>query len=733
MLPPIPAPPAPATRSATVRRGGWRAVAAAAGALAALLATGCSAPAGRAPALQAIARWEDRRLADPDSLARCLAAPDAHVRLAAARAAGLIGQDDAVAGLVRALDDRSAAVRVEAAAALGFTGSPEGVGPLTGLLATRDRPLRLAAIEALGRLPGGGLALIGPALRANVDEATAAWDGLRERAAELAPDTLRFALLEGLSRHERPVLWRVLRCAEKAAPDSALTVAVGRHARDRDPQVRVHALRALGAQATPAALALILDSDEAKPTLPAAARARVRVAQLRALGRCGHALTGNPAAGASEADLGRLAAQLTDGSRDRDPQIARTAFEAMAALVEGQELPPAAATRESLLPLWRLRLARAALARADDADAPIRAAALAARGALGGGRGADAGALPALAAAAASGRPLSVREAALEAIGTLWQRQAALLPAAEAAALRRAALGVLRPALGDSDFAVAATAAEQLGRIPSPEAVEAVCRLLATLRDDRAGVDDIRLGAYAGLEAAAHAGALSPAGSAPARSVAGATALPDSLRPVVVQALERGFDLPDLRVRLAARAVAVASGLLPPALIPGEASLRATTPARPRGPAQPPLTGPFKAPRLRCVTPRGDFIIALDGRRAPNTAAALVQLTRAGFYRDQEFTRVVPDFVVQGGDRRGDGWGGPGYALRSERSRIPFERGTVGIADSGLDTGGSQFFICLSPQPHLTGRYTAVGRVVRGMHVVDMIEPGDSFSLEVLP
>jgi cyclophilin family peptidyl-prolyl cis-trans isomerase/HEAT repeat protein len=761
-----PAPPCP-TRPAPARVAGWRAVALAVSGLAAVVSAGCSAPPGRAPALQAIARWEDRRLADADSLARCLASPDAHVRLAATRTAGLIGQDDAVAGLVAALEDRSTTVRVEATTALGFTGSPQGVGPLTRLLPTGDRALRLAAIEALGRLPGGGLPLLGPALRANVDEAAAAWDGLRERAAELAPDTLRFALREGLSRRERPVLWRVLRCAEKAAPDSGLAAAVARHVRARDPQVRVHALRALGAQGTPAALAAILDSGEEKPALPAASRTRVRVAQLRALGRCGHTLAARAVSGALEPDLGRLAAQLTDGSRDHDPQVARTALEAMAALVEGIELPLAATTRESLLPVWRLRLARAALARAGDADAPIRAAALLARGALRGaaatgeltavltghgtsppqvaaaaaqglGRGGDAGALSALAAATAPDRPLIVRETALEAIGTLWQRQATLLPPVAASTLRHAALAALRSALDDADFAVAATAAEQLGRIPAPAAVDAMCRLLATLRNDREGADDIRLGAYAGLEAAARAGALQPAAvggtaAAPARAVAGTQALPDSLRPLVVRTLEAGFDLPDFRVRLQARAAAVASGLLPPALIPGEASLRATAPTPPRAAGQPPLAAPFKAPRLRCITARGDFIIALDGRRAPNTAAALVQLTRAGFYREQIFHRVVPDFVIQGGDRRGDGWGGPDYTLRSERSRIPFERGTVGIADSGLDTGGSQFFVCHSPQPHLTGRYTVVGRVVRGMHIVDAIEPGDIFTLEVVP
>jgi len=104
---------------------------------------------------------------------------------------------------------------------------------------------------------------------------------------------------------------------------------------------------------------------------------------------------------------------------------------------------------------------------------------------------------------------------------------------------------------------------------------------------------------------------------------------------------------------------------------------------------------------------------------------SILRLVRGGFYRGLTFHRVVPNFVVQGGDPRGDGWGGPGYTLRSEFSTVRYGRGTVGMASAGKDTEGSQFFITHSPQPHLDGRYTVVGRVLRGMDVVDALRVGD--------
>ena len=124
-------------------------------------------------------------------------------------------------------------------------------------------------------------------------------------------------------------------------------------------------------------------------------------------------------------------------------------------------------------------------------------------------------------------------------------------------------------------------------------------------------------------------------------------------------------------------------------------------------------------------TNRGEFEMELYFDTAPLTVLNFVELVDAGFYEGLSFHRVVPDFVVQGGDPRGDGWGGPPYNIRCEYSSEPYRRGTVGIATSGKDTGGSQFFVTLSPQPHLEGRYTVFGQVISGMDVVDRIVRGD--------
>ena len=100
-------------------------------------------------------------------------------------------------------------------------------------------------------------------------------------------------------------------------------------------------------------------------------------------------------------------------------------------------------------------------------------------------------------------------------------------------------------------------------------------------------------------------------------------------------------------------------------------------------------------------------------------------LTQAGFYDGLLFHRVVPGFVVQGGDPQGTGWGGPGFTLPSEPGDAPFTRGAVGIADAGKDSGGSQFFLMHTRAPHLEGRYTRVGALRRGFEVLDALQVGD--------
>jgi cyclophilin family peptidyl-prolyl cis-trans isomerase/HEAT repeat protein len=123
---------------------------------------------------------------------------------------------------------------------------------------------------------------------------------------------------------------------------------------------------------------------------------------------------------------------------------------------------------------------------------------------------------------------------------------------------------------------------------------------------------------------------------------------------------------------------------------------------------------------------RGKIELALTTQDAPMTAWNFAQLAKKKFFDDTSFMRVVPNFVIQGGDPRNDMNGGPGYAIRDEINLQKYTRGAVGMALSGPDTGGSQFFITHSPQPHLDGGYTIFGRVYDGMNaVVDQTERGD--------
>jgi cyclophilin family peptidyl-prolyl cis-trans isomerase/HEAT repeat protein len=124
-------------------------------------------------------------------------------------------------------------------------------------------------------------------------------------------------------------------------------------------------------------------------------------------------------------------------------------------------------------------------------------------------------------------------------------------------------------------------------------------------------------------------------------------------------------------------------------------------------------------------TRKGDIRIELYLKDAPMTVDNFVQLARSGFYNGLTFMRVVPNFVIQGGDPRGDMNGGPGYQIRCEINLRSYETGTVGMALSGKDTGGSQFFITHSPQPHLDGGYTVFGQVIDGMDVVNRIARDD--------
>jgi cyclophilin family peptidyl-prolyl cis-trans isomerase/HEAT repeat protein len=128
---------------------------------------------------------------------------------------------------------------------------------------------------------------------------------------------------------------------------------------------------------------------------------------------------------------------------------------------------------------------------------------------------------------------------------------------------------------------------------------------------------------------------------------------------------------------------------------------------------------------ITMVTTQGTISWSMLGVDAPLTVYNFLTLAKRGYFNKLRFHRVVPNFVAQSGDPRGDGNGGPGYAIRDELNRETYVRGTVGMALSGPDTGGSQFFMTLSSQPHLDGHYPVFARVVTGLAAMDGIAQGD--------
>jgi cyclophilin family peptidyl-prolyl cis-trans isomerase/HEAT repeat protein len=129
--------------------------------------------------------------------------------------------------------------------------------------------------------------------------------------------------------------------------------------------------------------------------------------------------------------------------------------------------------------------------------------------------------------------------------------------------------------------------------------------------------------------------------------------------------------------------------------------------------------------RATVTTTKGSFVIEFISDQAPLTVDNFVRLAQKGYFNGQTIPRVVPNFVIQAGDPRGDQNGGPGYQIRCEINEVPYERAAVGMALSGKDTGGSQWFVTHSPQPHLDGGYTVFGHVISGMEVVDTVVRGD--------
>jgi len=651
------------------------------------------------------------------------------------------------------LIDDQAEVRRAAAFSLGVRGEAAAAAALRRAMHDPDRETGALAVEALGRLATPLVEVAGELLSLPEEE----------RWARLLPylfrfrDEARLPLAEhGLGLADAELhRWAAYAVARDPLPGEAPLLR--RLAGDPDSQVRAWAARGLGRVGGVADLAVLapLLGDPAAGPVVEALRAGAALAAAGDRGRSAKPAAAPP--GTLDAPGGwrrRLLALLADrraGVRITaieaaaawlpDPELgaalaARAAGPAVAAAAPGQARPappgapagtspappapaspapeavasPAAAVEQgmALVSLAHGRDPRAsALAAAAGRAAEPRLRALAAEAAALLGDGA-------LARRLAADPSALVREAALTA--RLWSAPPpAKAPGAGAAGKAGGAAGgparrgagessaarVAVAALADPDEGVRTTACGWLADHPAARAAVLAGALAAALRDESI---ESPLGA---IKALAARGAAEP-----------------SERGAAVELLERLGAQPSYALRREAAAALVRLGRPAPALGPVR-GLDAGGAGEDLASYREIVERTRRARTVEVRTNRGSFRVRLDCPRAPRTCLSFLALAGQHFYDGLLFHRVVPDFVIQGGDPRGDGFGGPGYVLGDELNRLRFRRGVVGMALAGPDTGGSQFFITLAPQPHLDGAYTAFGEVTAGAEVVDAIQAGD--------
>jgi HEAT repeat protein len=625
-----------------------------------------------------IRQSEDSRTLAGSPLAQDLRGGTRPVRAAAARAMGRIGDPAALDPLINALrHEDSVEVRREIAFALGILGQSEAVPVLIDELDSEvDAETSAEIAIALGRI-GDPTAL--DALHALL---ASSWGLIRERAIEamaLLADEASVEALVGMLQDPDPgVAWRAAYALEKIPGTTqvdALIVACGTD----ETMLQRAAVRSLGRlEAATAVDRIVALSTEPHDDW----QLEVRIAD--ALGRIGKDSTGV---------LSLMSALL-------ESDVFHVRVSALQAIGR-------AGWRELLPDVLDLR---------SDPVVDVRAAAYDTTADCLDGRTMEL-LLPGLEdesplVAATCLRRLG--ESTEEDVVTLLLDAVAndedrirRLGAAEglAAGGERVDLVHILSLLNDRDPYVATVAAGALGERQDAEAVP---HLMATLDRADPGSADIRLAA---------ATALGQIGEPRATGI---------LRTSLAQD-------PDPRIRLAARDALEL--LLPPEEavgLPTAEDLAADIRPVARSLTQPEIVDQSTATQLILHTDRGRVVIDLLGADAPQMVESFARLAEDGFFNSLSFHRVVGDFVVQGGDPTGTGWGDAGYTLRSEWNPRRYHRGSVGIAHSGKDTGSCQLFIAQAPQPHLDARYTIWGEVVIGMDVVDRIQRGDRFSAEVV-
>ena len=634
-----------------------------------------------------------RSFGDGELFAR-ITHPDPRVRAAAALALGRIQDAQAARPLLPLLDDPDSTVVEQASWALRqLQGCDESTrfaieaalvtkldsGPglrASGFLEAIRPYATTASLGTIGKwVVAGMLAGMGSEARDPVVE------GMAALAVASVDNDRRLKVLHSmgpLTNRDEPATWRIAE-AMTLRPDTLFLPQLVSLTEHSHPYARAAGARALGklgdARALPALERLLSDLEW-----------KVRASALIALADIG-----------SDEARSYCAAMIGDVH----PLVREAALRALEKVGAGSFVPLVRDAVSDSVPAVRLGALRVLAAARDPSAAAAFAAArrdsldFVRAEALGVARrvlGAEAG-LRLLLDTLAGGPPRERAEAA-----QAFAEAGAELVRGDRPRVQRA----LVAALADSDFVVVCQAAEALGKLGLAGSAAALAATYSGHQTAHHDVD-IRLSAMTALFE------LSAAKEA---------------RSVVADVGARGAADPDVRVAYAARRALARARAEPepPAPVPQARStpLPATLPEIDLGRV-----------RVRLVTRHGEAILELDGDGYPRTVGNFLHLIDTGFYRDGVFHRVVPAFVVQGGCPRGDGWGDAGSFIPCEYGTLRYDReGVVGMATSGRDTGGTQFFITHLPVPRLDGHYTAFGRVVHGMDVVDQIVRGDRFRIE---
>jgi cyclophilin family peptidyl-prolyl cis-trans isomerase/HEAT repeat protein len=647
----------------------------------------------RVEKLARILRAADRRIVD-DDLRVLLADSDAKVREKAALAMGQIADPSTLPDLEKAAADPTEETRAIVAFSLGLIADVSAQGVLTQLAGDGSPKVRAAAAEALGRLHDTGAI---PTIRALLDDP----DRSVRAAAALA--SWKFADAETFLD---PLI------ASVSADDAAVRFASG------------YALARLASLGTAPA-----SSGASVGHLSEAGVARAKVALLARVSDSSAEVRMQVARGLASPSAGNQLAAVGTLTKDRDPGVRVSAARALG--YPGIPIKP-----------YLERAMR-------DPDQGVAVTAIEAVGKVGGAPAEEAlmeilpglpngwlkiAAVGALARVAPSRLPGLVGSLLMNSDPVMRASAAALLAGQKHPEAFAAATKMLRdaeprvqvvaiPIVVDQEGPTAALLA---GFFTSPDPVvrAAVAEAVGTRFESPQPAVETRDELFAELEevwAASAADTLPDARLSVVDAVAKA-GTDDRTK----SALNRALADPDIVVRR--RAAARFSDVY------GENRSQDVGPAADRplsfyvGIVRFSLTSHWADITMsRTGSQEGRFTVALDGEASPMAVWNFAQLASKKFFDRARLHRVVPNFVAQDGDPRGDGYGGPGYSIRDELNPLAFSAGVLGMASDGKDTAGSQWFVTLSAQPHLDGRYTSFGRVTEGLRgTVAQMRPGDT-------